>query len=98
MPPDIEFSYNDLIFSPPAPAVLAEWRSPASPNKTGAVRLLTLIDSGADGSVIPQSLIDSLRLYQVNEVLVGGYDDEEADLEMCFLPVTQPIVLIRQTL
>jgi hypothetical protein len=51
-----------------------------------------LIDSGADGSAIPRSLIDSLHLHQVDEILVGAYDDEEKDL------VLQPVYSVHLTI
>ena len=82
MPPEIEFDYNHSIFSPPAPCVLVEWRSPASPNAVNPKRLPALIDSGADCCAVPQSLIDSLRLCQVDEIEAGGYDDKEEDFDM----------------
>jgi len=82
MSPDIEFDYNRSIFSPPAPVVLAEWRSPANPNAPNPARLPALIDSGAFCSVVPLSLIDSLRLCQVDEIEAGGYDDKEENFEV----------------
>jgi hypothetical protein len=83
MPLDIEFGYNSQIFDPPAPVVPIELRSPASPTEPNPARLIAQIDSGADGSAIPQILVDSLHLCKVDEVKVGGYDaGEEGDFEI----------------
>lgn len=91
MSPDAEFGYNGQLFNPPAPVVLVELRSPTSPNVPHPARLPALIDSGADGSAIPRALIDSLRLCQVDEIMAGGYDDEEEDL------VPQPVYSVHLT-
>ena len=83
MPPDIEFSYNShWRRDPPAAFLLAEFRSPASPNAANPERLPALIDTGADCCAIPQNLIDSLRLCQVAEVPIGGYNDKEENLPL----------------
>ncbi len=92
MSPDIEFDYNTSMFKPPAPVVLAEWRSPAHSRTSNPERLPVLIDSGADCCAIPQRLIDNLHLYQVDECKVGGYDDEEEDL------LTKPIYSVHLTI
>lgn len=92
MSPDTEFGYNSQMFNPPAPVVLVELRSPDSPNIPNPERLPALIDSGADGSAIPRVLIDSLRLGQVDEIIAGGYDDEEEDL------VLQPVYSVHLTI
>lgn len=92
MSPDIEFDYNGSIFNPPAPIVSTEWRSPASPDARNPERLPALIDSGADGCVIPQNLIAILGLCQVDEIMAGGYDDEEEDL------VQKPVYSVHLTI
>lgn len=79
MSPDIEFSYDRSIFTPPAPIIFSEWRSPAS-EASSPKRLPALIDSGADCCAVPQSMIDSLQLCQVDECPAGGYDDKEGEL------------------
>ena len=84
MPSDIESNYNNQIFDPPAPIVLVELRSPATPTEPNPERLIALIDSGADGSLIPQTLIEKLNLCMVGEVRVGDYKAEkEEDFETC---------------
>lgn len=92
MSPDIEFDYNSSMFSPPAPVLLAEWRSPAHPQTSNPERLPVLIDSGVDCCAIPQSLIDNLHLCQVAECKAGGYDDKEEDLP------TKPIYSVHLTI
>lgn len=98
MSPDIEFDYDSSI-TPPAPVMLAEWRSPTNPNAPDPKLLLALIDSGAFCSVIPNSLIDNLHLRQIDEVKAGGYDDKEEDFKMkpvysvhLTIPPLQPIL------
>lgn len=91
MSPDIEFDYNRSII-PPAPVVLAEWRSPAYPKAHNPERLLALVDSGASCSVVPLSVIDSLRLCQVDEVEAGGYNDKEEDF------ITKPVYSVHLTI
>lgn len=92
MSPDFEFGYDHSIFTPPAPVMLAEWRSPANPNAPNPKRLPALIDSGAFCSVVPLSLIDSLRLRQVSEVEAGGYDDKEEAFK------TKPVYSVHLTI
>jgi hypothetical protein len=89
MSPDIEFSYNGLLFNPPAPALSAEWRSPAATSEPNPKLLPALIDTGADCSTLPQILIESLRLQQVSEEWVRGYDDEK--------PVQKPVYSVHLT-
>lgn len=80
MCPDIEFRYNGQIWNPPAPAILVELRSPASPDSPSPERLIALIDSGAFTSVVPESVIVRLHLQQIDEVEAGDYDAvEEGD-------------------
>lgn len=82
MPPDVVSNYNSQIFDPPAPVVLVELRSPASPMEPKPEQLIALLDSGADGCVIPKTLIEKLNLCMVDEIRVGGYDTKEEDLEI----------------
>jgi len=77
---DIDFSYEKLIFAPPAPAINVELRSPAFPLNHYAERILALIDTGADGTVIPWSSIERLNLQQVDQAEVKGYDQKDFSL------------------
>ena len=85
MPSSLEISYNGQMFRPPAPVVEIEVRSPANLSVSSPEQLPALIDSGADGSVIPEYLVHRLNLAQVGGIWVGGYDDSDEDLE--FRPV-----------
>lgn len=65
-------SYNDEIFSPPAPVVSVKLRSPES----GATReeILLLIDSGADVTLLPKSAVDSLGIVTFATYELIGFD------------------------
>ena len=73
MSPQVEFGYNEQI-APPAPFVSIELRSPASPANSKPDQMTALIDTGAYGSVIPNSLVEKLNLCMVSEVEVGDYE------------------------
>ncbi|MBA7671124.1 hypothetical protein ES703_79275 [subsurface metagenome] len=82
MSPNIEFGFDSQIFDPPAPVISVELRSPAHPIQPNPGRLPALIDTGADGSSIPQIFVDSLHLSQVDEIKVGAYDDKPEDYQL----------------
>ncbi|GAH56843.1 unnamed protein product [marine sediment metagenome] len=86
MPPEMELNYNDQIFDPPAPAVWVELRSPDSPNSPTPVRLVALLDSGAFTSAIPETVIETLHLYKIDEIQAGDYNAEE-DKDFRTVPV-----------
>ena len=70
----IEFNYYTFS-GPPSPVVLAEWRSPESPNSPDPKRLRALIDTGAPFCVIPERLKDSLKLCKIDEIPIQDYND-----------------------
>ena len=78
MPLEIQFNY-DKSLDPPAPFVSVELRSPAFPTDPNPVQIKALIDSGADGSLIPQALIMKLDLRKVDDVGVGDYNAERKE-------------------
>lgn len=93
----VDFSYNEVLFSPPAPAVEIELHSPDSTTGSYAVRILALVDTGADGSVVPWSSIETLGLQLVDEVEVVGYDQRNFELQPVFsvyitIPPLKPIL------
>ena len=51
-------AYDDRRFSPPAPVVRAELRNPRAGEGESAISLL--LDSGADVTLLPKSVVDSL--------------------------------------
>lgn len=71
----MQFSY-DMSFRPPAPVVEISLSQPSSQDATQVVSVRGLIDSGADITVVPQWVINQLKLYPVDEVLVAGYIGE----------------------
>jgi predicted aspartyl protease len=61
----------DFGFSPPAPAILVKIKNPL---KTESEKSKTaLIDSGAFMTVIPDDLIEALKLVPAGETDAGGY-------------------------
>lgn len=74
---ELRLDYDSRNFEPPAAAIHVELRSPARPRDTNPEVVLALIDTGADGSVVPVGIVGTLGLKAVGEVKVGGYDDDE---------------------
>ena len=62
----------DPRFTPPAPVIELVVSAPGARGKSVKVR--GLIDSGADLTVLPQNIIEEVRLQYVDEVPVGGFD------------------------
>jgi hypothetical protein len=69
----MKYSYSQE-FSPPAPVLSIEAFVPDGPERR---RLLDAkLDTAADISAIPSTLVDELDLEAVSEVLVSGYDGQ----------------------
>lgn len=69
--------YNDSILNPPGAVVTIIVR-PARKPEPFQSRLAEL-DTGASISVIPESLVDDLRLVPRKSVTIFGYDDKIAE-------------------
>ncbi len=65
----IRYRYNTQL-QPPAPFVHLLLRNPANGNELAAVP--AQIDTAADLTVLPQSLIKNLGLAQIGTLLIGG--------------------------
>ena len=65
----IRYRYNTQL-QPPAPFVHLLLRNPADNNELSAVP--AQIDTAADLTVLPQSLIKNLGLAQIGTLLIGG--------------------------
>ena len=65
----IRYRYNTQL-QPPAPFVHLLLRNPADGNELSAVP--AQIDTAADLTVLPQSLIKNLGLAQIGTLLIGG--------------------------
>lgn len=63
------FPYRSGFGSTPAPAgdITISWHGQAD-------RLQALIDSGASGTVIPDSLVSKLSLRKIDEIRASGFD------------------------
>ena len=83
MCPNINFTYESQLFAPPAPAIFIELRSPDSPISDKPEKSLALVDTGADCTVVPWSIINRLNLQLVDLVKVTGYDEKSSQ----WLPV-----------
>ena len=59
----------DAAFDPPAPVVALRVGAPGSP---ASVVLSALVDTGADGTVVPAALARRLRLPLVDRIVVEG--------------------------
>lgn len=53
-------AYDDRLFSPPAPIVLVKLRKPQTETSQSEVPML--LDSGADVTLLPQSVVDALGI------------------------------------
>jgi len=84
MPLNAHFNYDEVLFSPPAPAISIEVRSPAFAMDSYAEHILALIDTGAYGTAIPWSVIERLNLQKVDEAEVKGYDQRDYQLKPVF--------------
>ncbi len=67
---------HDTSFYPPAPVMDVSFFRPLSSDAAKGIHISALIDSGADITVVPQKIVDRLRLYPVDEILVAGYTGE----------------------
>jgi len=70
-----KFNHN-TSFNPPAPVIDVSLLRPLSREVTNSIHISALIDSGADITAVPQGVVDRLRLYPVDEILVAGYTGE----------------------
>lgn len=98
MPPNTDFNYDGALFSPPAPAISIEVRSPAFTTNSYAEHILALIDTGADGTLIPWSIIERLNLQKVAEAKVSGYDQKDSRLAPVYsahltIPHLKPLII-----
>lgn len=66
----IQYRYNRQVL-PPAPFVYVELRRPES--KSMPVQAPAQIDTGADRTSIPASIVDALDLRTIRETVVLGY-------------------------
>ncbi len=81
MSPENTYRY-DNHFHPPSPVLNIELRSPDNPDESRMINIPGQLDTGSDGTLIPMNLIEELGLCQVDEILVGGYDTDENDMEL----------------
>lgn len=81
MSPENIFKY-DNGFIPPAPVLNIEVRIPTVHEQSMMVKIVGQLDTGADGTAIPVGLIEKLGLCQVDEIQVGGYDDDEDSMKI----------------
>ena len=93
-----DFNYDAALFNPPAPAISIEVRSPAFAMNSYAEHILALIDTGADGTLIPWSIIERLNLQQVDQVEVTGYNQRDYQLKPVFsahisIPRLKPLII-----
>jgi len=73
------FRYRYAADNPPSPAVLV---SIAHPNTNARVESIWgLVDTGADQTVIPESLVDELDLVKLDEELICGFDGQPQVLQ-----------------
>lgn len=79
--PESKFSYNATLFSPPAPALKIELRSPAMSETSTPEMVIALIDTGADISCIPLELVRRLNLKEVDSIRFGRADEREEAFE-----------------
>lgn len=75
----MNYAYNSLYFDPPAPAIEVEAVAQSGSKR---VRLLMLIDSGADVTVVPRWVTDELDidLSQADSTTVEGYGGNQQEL------------------
>ncbi len=66
------FHYDTNNFNPPAPVLEVSLSSPIS--QEGIIKILALLDSGADITVIPQNIAQQLHLKYVDEISATGYN------------------------
>jgi hypothetical protein len=64
-------NYNTELFSPPAPIASVTVRNPSTNETISDVPLL--IDSGADATLLPQSIVDSLGI-TIDKDQNAGYE------------------------
>jgi len=63
----------DLSFVPPAPALTVGVSTVHRPEQK--LDVLALLDTAADLSVLPNTLVDELELAPVGETMVAGFED-----------------------
>ena len=73
--PALTHPYDKNYFNPPAPALEVSLSTPDPTIHNQNVKLLGLLDSGADMTVIPGWIVQQLQLRYVDEVLAGGYNE-----------------------
>ena len=63
--------YDSTLFDPPAPAVDVEISTPGGDAERTAIRML--VDSGADMTCLPKSLVETLKSLRSGSIEVLGY-------------------------
>ena len=65
------FEYDSVGFDPPAPMIDVEISAPGSRGDQTVIRML--LDSGADMTCLPRSLVESLKSHRSGSIEVLGY-------------------------
>lgn len=65
-------SYDQRNFNPPAPVMEVSLSMPSM--QSVILKSQALLDSGADITVIPESIVQQLQLRYVDEITASGYD------------------------
>jgi hypothetical protein len=77
------FPYNTKDFDPPAPAIEAQVTAPLQSSPVQQVEMQ--LDSGADMTCIPKSVIPNLRNLRYGSVGTEDFDGHSATKRTCFL-------------
>ncbi len=80
----VRYNYNQQVF-PPAPFVYVTVNRPDGP--ASGVLLPALLDTAADRSVIPYSVVSSLRLVQLDETPIVGFGGHVTTVPTYFVEV-----------
>src|SRR5438046_1709979 len=85
--------YDRINFDPPAPVALVTVRNPQSGEIVADIRML--IDSGADITLLPDSVLDTINLSEERSTVyeLAGFDDSRSLSSV----VKADIVLLGQT-
>jgi predicted aspartyl protease len=75
MPRELSNSYNERDFDPPAPTVdiLLTTPDPELLKQSNPIKKMALLDSGADMTAIPSSLVNELKLKKIDDIIVTNY-------------------------
>ena len=65
------FAY-DTAYEPPAPVVQILLSNPVDPSQQ--TQIWGLVDTGADITVVPETLVSHLQLIRQGDIQVGGFD------------------------